>query len=142
MGFVGIPVKNVIYYGIPELGAFKDNEKIQGKEFTFDQDNINIVASKSHYNEDTDKFVKRHKNPTLLNFGSSIKFLMVSEGKADYYPRIAPTCEWDTCASHAILNLAGGKLLVYDKEMKEYELVYNKENLLNPNFVCIGKLKN
>ena len=140
-GFVGIPTKNEVYYGIPGLGAFKDGKLIKVNEFTFDQDNINIVASKSHFNEDTKNFIKRHKNPNLLNSGSSIKFLLVAEGSADYYPRIAPTYEWDTCASHAILNLAGGKLLVYDKEMKDYELSYNKENLLNPHFVCIGKLK-
>ena len=145
-GFVGIPTKNIIYYGT-EKGSFKISyydkinitTRINVNNFNFTQDNIKIVASKSHYNKETDEFVKQHKNAQLLNFGSSIKFLMIAEGIADYYPRVAPTYEWDTCASHAIVNYAGGR--IYNLNDGK-DLVYNKENLLNPNFICIGKLKN
>lgn len=147
-GFVGIPVKDIIYYGLPKIGSWKRqyrennnyfDQKLKTNLFTFNQNNINIVASKSHYNEHTDAFIKRHKNPTILNYGSSLKFLMVAEGTADYYPRMGSTYEWDTCAAHAILKHAGGKLHKYTNELLSEELVYNKENLLNPHFVCVGR---
>jgi 3'(2'), 5'-bisphosphate nucleotidase len=59
---------------------------------------------------------------------------MVAEGKADVYPRFAPTMEWDTAAGHAICSAAGFKVLKYPERSP---LKYNKENLLNPWFlVC------
>lgn len=67
----------------------------------------------------------------------------VSRKKADIYPRIAPTMEWDTAAAHAVLNAAGGRIIRYEKiqnlqDLKDLpEIEYNKENLLNPHFVAI-----
>ena len=87
-------------------------------------------------NEDTETYVNQFKNPILKSAGSSIKLLRVAEGEADIYPRIAPTSEWDTCASHAVLIYAGGSIIQYKNEEN---VTYNKENLLNPYFVCMGK---
>jgi 3'(2'), 5'-bisphosphate nucleotidase len=63
--------------------------------------------------------------------GSSFKLCLVAEGKADLYPRLGPTSEWDTAAAHAVVNAAGGKVTNIQGE----ELKYNKEDLLNPWFV-------
>jgi 3'(2'), 5'-bisphosphate nucleotidase len=60
--------------------------------------------------------------------------MWIADNKADIYPRLAPTMEWDTCASDAILRELGGGCMIYGKE-KEY-LVYNKESLLNPSFIA------
>ncbi|HPF97773.1 MAG TPA: inositol monophosphatase family protein, partial [Mangrovimonas sp.] len=57
---------------------------------------------------------------------------LVAEGKADVYPRFAPTMEWDTAAGQAICNAVG--LKVTSNETKE-PLEYNKKNLLNPWFL-------
>jgi 3'(2'), 5'-bisphosphate nucleotidase len=57
---------------------------------------------------------------------------MVAEGNADVYPRLAPTMEWDTAAGHAIVKFAGKKIVQYENNEN---LVYNKENLLNPWFI-------
>ena len=57
---------------------------------------------------------------------------MVAEGRADSYPRYAPTMEWDTAAGHAIVKFAGFSVLQYNTNK---EVIYNKENLLNPWFL-------
>ena len=73
----------------------------------------------------------------VINIGSSIKLCLLAEGKADFYPRLAPTCEWDTAASHAIVKAAGGDVLDLNLEPLRYNV---KEDYLNPNFVVVGDL--
>ena len=77
------------------------------------------------------------KNPELVAKGSSLKFLSIAQGDADLYPRMAPTMEWDTCAAHIILEEAGGSVVQADNQ--ETPLLYNKENLRNPNFIAKAK---
>jgi 3'(2'), 5'-bisphosphate nucleotidase len=68
------------------------------------------------------------------NLGSSLKFCLIAEGKADFYPRFQPTCEWDTAAAQCVLEAAGGA--VTDTEGRR--LAYNKERLTNPSFLAFG----
>src|SRR5690606_11904957 len=75
---------------------------------------------------------KQYGAVDTVSMGSSLKLCLVAEGKADLYPRLAPTMEWDTAAGHAIARYAGCR--VYQAENGR-ELEYNKENLLNPWFV-------
>ena len=69
--------------------------------------------------------------------GSSLKLMLVAEGKAHVYPRLAPTCEWDTCASQIVVEEAGGCVLQAVEGRPP--VVYNKENPLNPYFLVYGK---
>ena len=67
--------------------------------------------------------------------GSSLKLCLVAEGKADIYPRLALTSEWDTAAAQAVVEAAGG--VVLDADLKE--LRYNtKADILNPFFYVLG----
>ena len=105
--------------------------------------NLTIVASGSHLNEETKKLIEIFNQPNLISSGSSIKLLLVAEGKADIYPRLGPTSEWDTCAAHAVVKYAGGKVTKVEHPIKcltdfvkdREELVYNKPNILNPYFI-------
>ena len=103
------------------------------------KEGIRVVGSRSHMNEATEKFVASlsnlEKEVEIVSKGSSLKFCLVAEGKADVYPRFAPTMEWDTAAGQAICEAAG--LKVISKETDE-PLLYNKENLLNPWFIVSG----
>lgn len=149
LGVVYAPALDILYYGGENIGAYKiENnikEKIPSIKITLDNE-ITVVASKSHLNEETTQFIenlkKYYKNVNTTSIGSSLKICLLAEGKADIYPRIAPTMEWDTAAAHAILNASGGKIVQYKKvgnirEIKNLpELVYNKENLLNPYFIA------
>jgi len=75
---------------------------------------------------------KKHENVKVLAIGSSLKLCMVAEGKADAYPRYAPTMEWDTGAGHAIAKYAGFSVAQYNTKK---EMIYNKKYLLNPWFL-------
>lgn len=144
-GIVSIPVSGEIYYGIKGVGSFKREIKGNINKLRIDRNkdislNPKIVASSSHLNEDTKKFIEQFKEHELVSVGSSIKLLYIAENKADIYPRIALTSEWDTCAAHAVVKYAGGRVFIFDKDKLCNELTdevkYNKEDLLNPFFVC------
>lgn len=66
--------------------------------------------------------------------GSSLKFCLVAEGRADIHPRLGPTWEWDTAAAQCIVEEAGGRVIAIDGQ----PLRYNKESLLNPQFLVFG----
>ena len=71
-------------------------------------------------------------DPDLVQAGSSLKFCRVAEGNADIYPRLAPTCEWDTAAAQAVLEGAGGHVFdVYGSPLR-----YGKADVLNPSFIA------
>jgi 3'(2'), 5'-bisphosphate nucleotidase len=70
---------------------------------------VTAVASKSHLNQATIDYLEAAVGACgYVAVGSSLKFCIVAEGKADIYPRLAPTSEWDTAAGHALLLAAGG----------------------------------
>jgi 3'(2'), 5'-bisphosphate nucleotidase len=97
---------------------------------------IRVVASRLHFNEDTRSYIESMEQEggtiTLVNRGSSLKLCMVASGEAEIYPRLGPTMEWDTAAAHAVAVAAGCRVSRIDNDE---ELLYNKENLLNPYFV-------
>jgi 3'(2'), 5'-bisphosphate nucleotidase len=89
------------------------------------------IASKSHYNQATDDYLARAIGLCdHVSVGSSLKFCVVAEGKADIYPRLSPTSEWDTAAGHAVLLAAGGRVDGLDGG----PLQYGKPAFLNLGF--------
>jgi len=97
---------------------------------------VRVVGSRSHMSEATENFVESLKKDfdevEIVSKGSSLKFCLVAEGKADVYPRFAPTMEWDTAAGQAICEAVGLKVISNETNKS---LLYNKENLLNPWFL-------
>lgn len=71
------------------------------------------------------------------SIGSSLKFCLIAEGLADLYPRLAPTCEWDTAAAQAIVTAAGGQVL--KASTLEPLRCNRRESLLNPAFIACGQ---
>ncbi len=149
-GVVYAPVIQELYLGIPGRGAFLCREE---KNFNqpldyllqfsepmpvepSDKEHFRVVASRSHYNDETKAYVESldsdGKKISLVSIGSSLKLCMVALGSADIYPRLGPTMEWDTAAAHAVVKASGKN--VYQADTGK-ELEYNKENLLNPYFV-------
>ena len=149
MGVIYVPVKKELYFALEGLGSFKtlnftdeisDLEKLISMSDTLpikqERDTYIIVGSRSHMSKETEQFFneKRKENDKVdvMAVGSSLKLCMVAEGKADTYPRYAPTMEWDTGAGDAICRMAGFQVLQYNTENP---VEYNKENLLNPWFL-------
>ena len=142
-GVIYAPYINILYYGSKETGVYKI-EKGKQVQLSFipekrtieelqHKEQITIVASKSHMNEETSSFINQFKNTNLSSMGSSLKLMLLAEGVADIYPRLAPTMEWDTAAGHALLRSLN--MGVYQTDLQT-ELLYNKEELLNPSFIA------
>jgi len=149
MGVIYVPVKEELYFASEGLGSYKisdfineisDIEELISKADVLpiqnERDSYIIVGSRSHMSAETEAFFeqkkKDHENVEIMAVGSSLKLCMVAEGKADAYPRYAPTMEWDTGAGHAIVKYAGFSVKQYNSSE---DVVYNKENLLNPWFL-------
>jgi 3'(2'), 5'-bisphosphate nucleotidase len=97
-----------------------------------------VVASRRH---GAKKLARAMQNleeaegpPDFRSVGSALKLCLLAEGKADVYPRLAPTSEWDTAAAQAVLESAGGAVL----QLNGQSVVYNKADLLNPDFVAVA----
>ncbi|MBI6118289.1 3'(2'),5'-bisphosphate nucleotidase CysQ [Salegentibacter maritimus] len=151
-GVIYVPAKNELYVGdVLNQKSYKgtvDEVDFDFQESNFDQihpsvigDIIKVVGSRSHMNQDTLDYIeelkaKYNKEVEIVSKGSSLKFCLVAEGKADVYPRFAPTMEWDTAAGQAICNAAG--LLVIDRQTAK-PMKYNRENLLN-NYFLVSNL--
>ena len=149
LGVVFVPVTGKMYYGDKAEGSFTFTFNAADKksldEYITDAEKLpdasapavyTVVASRSHNTPETENFIeerrKQYGEVDCISSGSSIKLCLVAEGKANVYPRLAPTMEWDTAAGHAVAKFAGCN--VYDYNTGK-ELAYNKENLLNPWFV-------
>ena len=147
LGVVAVPVTGDVFYAAEGHGAFVKRNGVavslpRRPTPNLHQPGLRIVASRSHMSPETETFIGRLMAPELVSAGSSLKFMLLAEGKADVYPRYAPTMEWDTAAADAIVREIG--LVVRSQESgggvkagMEPPLRYNKENLLNPSFlVC------
>lgn len=137
-GSVYAPVLDELYYGGGAIGAWKHkaSEKQPISIAEVSQSPVRVVGSRSHQSDEMQEYLKKFDDYELVPMGSSLKICLVAEGKADIYPRLGPTSEWDTAAAHAVLKAAGGSCIMYDNE---HELIYNsKESLLNPYFIAQG----
>lgn len=141
LGIVYAPYLNQLFYAIKGEGAFAVVEGkvkiLQVNSFSLSDENLVIVASRSHANEETRQYIGKFKNPITTSMGSSLKFMLIAKGEAHLYPRTGPTMEWDTAAAQCIVEEAGGSVTDFYSGKR---LVYNKENLLNPYFLASGKI--
>lgn len=148
MGIILVPAEKLLYFTIVDEGkAFKvstagetNTETLFAKAESIQPQThpstIRVVGSRSHMNAETLAFMEQLKGKgkeiEIVSKGSSLKLCLIAEGKADVYPRFAPTMEWDTAAGHAICMAVG----VSVKDMTTgNEMQYNKENLLNNYFL-------
>jgi 3'(2'), 5'-bisphosphate nucleotidase len=154
LGVVYAPAMKQLYAAKKEEGAYKQNFDISNAKTKLPlhvKDSMVVVASKSHRSPQTQHFIeilsKTYPNLQIDSKGSSLKLCMVAEGSANIYPRIAPTMEWDTAAAHAIVLESGKGVYKYDSKLEPLDyikghpklepVVYNKPNLLNPDFVVV-----
>ena len=156
LGVIYVPCQDRLYLGLRDAGAWcvpdaarslaggtalrrwRDKAevlpylRVHGEPFT-------VVGSRSHANPALDQFVSRlHRTLDPLavrTAGSALKFCRIAEGRADVYPRPAPTMEWDTAAGQCIVEAVGGRVLVWGTDLP---LEYNREDLVNPGFLAFG----
>lgn len=164
LGVVFVPVYHLFYFGLKGTGAYRlDREQtidaiaadsagstltsllnhaerlpleaVRNRPFT-------IIGSRSHATPELTAYVenarKRHERVDFISAGSSLKFCRVAEGTADVYPRLGPTMEWDTAAGQAVVENANARVVIWGTDAP---LSYNREDLLNPNFIVQRPLR-
>lgn len=137
LGVVFAPAIDQCYFASKGEGAFlKTKDQTRAIQSRKELSSPPVIAvSRSHIDKETQALLNKIQAPQVLNMGSSLKLCLVAEGRVDCYPRLAPTMEWDTAAAHAILNEAGGCII----DTHGNPLFYNKECLINPNFIATEK---
>lgn len=142
----GFPTIGIIY--APVLDSLYVGDVLNKKAYKIDSEGretplkVNkklssriAVGSRSHSSEEEIELLKQYDVVETISVGSSLKFCMVAEGKADIYYRHGPTMEWDTGAGQAIVEAAGG---IVNRFSDQKRFSYNKENLLNESFLVLG----
>ena len=143
-GVVHAPVLELTYWGGKNLGAHKVQDSksnvIHIRKRPSDTAEWKIVGSRSHQSDEFKSFIEKYPGAEIISMGSSLKLCLVAEGGADLYPRLGLTSEWDTAASQAVVEAAGGQVLAFP-EMKPLSCNQNAGSLFNPHFlVCASPL--
>jgi len=117
LGIIGAPALGLVWRGLVGRGAERLNttdgsgaEPIHTRPYPRDGEPCVVAVSRSHLDRRTEAFIAKRPGAIREVFGSALKFGRVAEGGADIYPRLAPTCEWDVAAGHAVVTAAGGKI--------------------------------
>lgn len=134
-GLVYAPVLDRLWYGGKGMGAWRvaDGKREAIQTLPHQEGSPwRVVGSRNHLSRETLDYLAPFGEIELVSMGSSLKFCIIAEGGAELYPRLAPTCEWDTAAAQAVLEGAGGSVTRLDGS----PLAYNKSDILNPWFVA------
>lgn len=137
LGVIHAPALKISYAGAAGLGAWRiEADRRQSIRTRRTAMPPVVVISKSHRNPALHAFLQRLPAHRAISRGSSLKFCLIAEGSADFYPRTGPTSEWDTGAGQALVEAAGGAVVT----LADWRpLRYNtKASLLNPDFAVIG----
>jgi 3'(2'), 5'-bisphosphate nucleotidase len=138
LGIVHVPVQGKTFTGCQGQGAtVRENDGAPRPICvgTASATPVRVVGSRSHRGSSLDTFFERLGQAEMVPMGSSLKFCVVAEGKADVYPRLGPTSEWDTAAAQAVVEQAGGAVLELDGRPLRYNA---KDDILNPHFLVKG----
>jgi 3'(2'), 5'-bisphosphate nucleotidase len=137
LGIVAAPAQGLLYWGAAGVGAFsRHRDAPQCRIHTCPpQTPLRVVGSRSHTSPETASYLARLGPHVMTGMGSSLKFCLIAEGKADLYPRFGPTSEWDTAAGQALLETAGGHV----NRLGGHRLRYNcRETVINGDFVAFS----
>jgi len=138
LGIVHVPVQGKTYTGCQGQGAAVRENDAAPQPISIARASskpVRVVGSRSHRGASLDAFFQRLGDAEMVPMGSSLKFCVVAEGRADVYPRLGPTSEWDTAAAQAVVEQAGGAVLELDGRPLRYNA---KEDILNPHFLVQG----
>src|ERR1700733_13889122 len=145
LGIIGAPALGLIWRGLVGRGAerlttghasARGGEPIHTRRIPEPGDPWIVAVSRSHGDARTEAFIEGRPGAIRQVLGSAVKFGRVAEGGADIYPRLAPTCEWDIAAGHAIVTAAGGKIT--DGQGTDLHFGRGREDFIIPEFIAWG----
>jgi 3'(2'), 5'-bisphosphate nucleotidase len=137
LGVVAAPAQGITYWGAAGIGAFRRDKDgaVSQIRVAPPASPLRVVGSRSHMSPETAAYLARFPPHEMTGVGSSLKFCLLAEGKAELYPRFGPTSEWDTAAGQALLESAGGHVT----RMDGHRLRYNcRESLINGDFIAFS----
>jgi len=137
LGVVAAPAQGLTYWGAAGVGAFNILKGGARRRIhtVAPQRPLRVVGSRSHASSETAAYLERLGPHVVTPMGSSLKFCLLAEGKAELYPRFGATSEWDTAAGQAVLEAAGGHVT----RMDGHRLRYNcRESVINGDFVAFS----
>ncbi|MGJ8668540.1 MAG: 3'(2'),5'-bisphosphate nucleotidase CysQ [Oceanococcus sp.] len=132
------PALGTAYWGCNQEGAFKrdaDGKVTQIRCRQLPEKDWKVLVSRSHRAPEVDALLSKIPPHEPVSAGSSLKFCLIAEGSADFYPRLGLTSEWDTGAGQCVLEAAGGAVIKTDGKALRYN---SKEELLNPHFLAVS----
>ena len=147
LGVVHGPVTGVTYLGKVGVGAWKqeasgDISVIAAQSLDLECGVVRVLTSRSHRGEEVEALIARIEaelSPCeVVSMGSSLKICLLADGSADIYPRLGPTCEWDTAAAHGVLAAAGGDIYTSGFQPLRYN---QKAALLNSHFIALADIE-
>jgi 3'(2'), 5'-bisphosphate nucleotidase len=137
LGLIAAPAQELLYWGAAGAGAFTRHRGAAQAAIRVSPPRLplRVVGSRSHAGADTADYLARLGPHVVEGIGSSLKFCLIAEGRADLYPRFGPTSEWDTAAGQALLEAAGGQVTRLDGHRLRYNC---RESVLNGDFVAFS----
>ncbi len=137
LGVVVAPAQKLTYWGVAGVGAFARPQEGETRRIHTapPQKPLRVVGSRSHASSQTAAYLARLGPHVMSSVGSSLKFCLLAEGKAELYPRFGATSEWDTAAGQALLEAAGGHVTRLDGHRLRYNC---RESLINGDFVAFS----
>jgi 3'(2'), 5'-bisphosphate nucleotidase len=133
LGVVVAPALEMLYWAAKGEGAWREqkgspSERIYSSARPSGSP-LTVVESLSHPSPELENYLQTIPVARRVKAGSSLKFCWVAEGKADIYPRLGPTMEWDVAAGDCVFRQSGR-----DSE-RASPLTYNKPDLRNASFI-------
>src|ERR1700723_379791 len=137
LGVVAAPAQGLTFWGAAGVGAFSHHRGAAQipLQVSAPQQPLRVVGSRSHASAATAAYLEGLGPHVLTGIGSSLKFCLIAEGKADLYPRFGPTSEWDTAAGQALLEAAGGHVTRTDGHRLRYNC---RESVINGDFLAFA----
>jgi 3'(2'), 5'-bisphosphate nucleotidase len=133
LGVVGAPALDLVYWAVKGEGAWREEKRAPAERIYSVPPEpgapLTVVESLSHPSAELEEYLKTIPVGRRVKAGSSLKFCWVAEGKADIYPRLGPTMEWDVAAGDCVYRQSGRH------GERPSPLTYNKPDLRNPSFV-------
>ena len=137
LGVVAAPALGLLFWGASGVGAFSRHGGAAEVPIKVSppQSPLRVVGSRSHASAETAGYLARLGPHAMTGIGSSLKFCLVAEGKAELYPRFGPTSEWDTAAGQALLEAAGGHVTRLDGHRLRYNC---RASVINGDFLAFS----
>ncbi len=137
LGVVAAPAQGLVYWGASRVGAFSHHHGAEQIPIRVSAPHnpLRVVGSRSHASAETAAYLELLGPHVMTGIGSSLKFCLVAEGKADLYPRFGPTSEWDTAAGQALLEAAGGHVTRLDGHRLRYNC---RDSIINGDFLAFN----